>query len=143
MKQKKSNIFGRWESGINVPPDGVICNIAIYADDIKLYSKCEQTSGLWQQLEFFFWTWIWPTKQCRLRQKVAFRFQCQKISGFFIWCYWHFFLIEIHSMQGWTATVMHGVTRKRSTKLLKHTGKLFVERTYSEKVSVNSRLTAI
>ena len=53
MKQKKSNIFGRWESGINVPPDGVICNIAIYADDIKLYSKCEQTSGLWQQLEFF------------------------------------------------------------------------------------------
>ena len=27
-----------------------------------------------------------------------------------------FFLIEIHSMQGWTAAMRHGVTRKRSTK---------------------------
>ena len=29
--------------------DGVICNSAIYA--IYLYSKCDQSSGLWQQLE--------------------------------------------------------------------------------------------
>ena len=29
----------------------VICNIAIYADDITLYSKCDQASDLWQQLE--------------------------------------------------------------------------------------------
>ena len=36
---------------INVFPDGVICNIAIYADDISLYSKCDQASNLWQQLE--------------------------------------------------------------------------------------------
>ena len=36
-----------------------------------------------------------------------------------------FFLIGIHSMQGWTATMRHGVTRKRSTKRLKHTGNLF------------------
>ena len=36
-----------------------------------------------------------------------------------------FFLIGIHSMQGWTATTRHGVTRKRSTKRLKHTGSLF------------------
>ena len=35
---------------INDIPD-VICNIAIYADDTILYSKCEQTSHLWQQLE--------------------------------------------------------------------------------------------
>ena len=35
------------------------------------------------------------------------------------------FLIEIHSMQGWTATTKHGVTWKRSTKRLKHTGNLF------------------
>ena len=28
------------------------------------------------------------------------------------------FLIEIHSMQGWTATMRHGVTRKRSTQRL-------------------------
>ena len=36
---------------INDLPDDVICNIAIYADDITLYSKCDQTSDLWQQLE--------------------------------------------------------------------------------------------
>ena len=33
--------------------------------------------------------------------------------------------IGIHSMQGWTATVRHGVTRKRSTKGLKDTTNLF------------------
>ena len=31
--------------------DVVICNIAIYADDTTLYSKCNQASDLWQQLE--------------------------------------------------------------------------------------------
>ena len=36
---------------INDLPDDVICNIAIYADDTTLYSKCDQTSNLWQQLE--------------------------------------------------------------------------------------------
>ena len=36
---------------INDLPDDVICNIAIYADDTTLYSKCDQTSDLWQQLE--------------------------------------------------------------------------------------------
>ena len=28
-------------------PDDVICNIAIYADDTSLYSKCDQASHLW------------------------------------------------------------------------------------------------
>ena len=36
---------------INDLPDGVIGNIAIYVDDTSLYSKCDQASGLWQQLE--------------------------------------------------------------------------------------------
>ena len=36
---------------INDLSDDVICNIAIYADDITLYSKCDQASDLWQQLE--------------------------------------------------------------------------------------------
>ena len=36
---------------INNLPDDVICNIAIYADDTSLYSKCDQVSDLWQQLE--------------------------------------------------------------------------------------------
>ena len=30
--------------------DDVICNIDIYADNITLYSKCEQGSDLWRQL---------------------------------------------------------------------------------------------
>ena len=37
---------------INDLPDDVICDIAIYADDTTLYSKCDQASDLWQQLEF-------------------------------------------------------------------------------------------
>ena len=36
---------------INDVPDDVICDIATYADDTTLYSKCDQASGLWQQLE--------------------------------------------------------------------------------------------
>ena len=31
--------------------DDVICDIGIYADDTTLYSKCDQASDLWQQLE--------------------------------------------------------------------------------------------
>ena len=36
---------------INDLIDEVICNIAIYADDTTIYSKCEQASDLWQQLK--------------------------------------------------------------------------------------------
>ena len=36
---------------INDLPDGAIYNIAIYADDTTLYSKCDQASDLWQQQE--------------------------------------------------------------------------------------------
>ena len=36
---------------INDLPDDVICNIAIYADDTTLSSKCNQASDLWQELE--------------------------------------------------------------------------------------------
>ena len=36
-----------------------------------------------------------------------------------------FFLIGIHSIQGWTAITRHWVPRKSSTKRLKHTGNLF------------------
>ena len=32
-------------------PDDAICNIAIYADDTTLYSKCDQACDLRQQLE--------------------------------------------------------------------------------------------
>ena len=36
---------------INGLPDDVICDVAIYADDTNLYSKCDQASDMWQQLE--------------------------------------------------------------------------------------------
>ena len=40
-------IFGLY---INDLPD-VICDIAIYADDTTVYSRCDRASDLWQQLE--------------------------------------------------------------------------------------------
>ena len=36
---------------INDLPDDVLFNIGIYSDDTTLFSKCEQASDLWQQLE--------------------------------------------------------------------------------------------
>ena len=39
---------------INDLPNNVICNIAIYADGATLYSKFNQASDLWQQLELAF-----------------------------------------------------------------------------------------
>ena len=36
---------------INDLPDDIICDISIYADYTTLYSKCDQASDLWQQLE--------------------------------------------------------------------------------------------
>ena len=36
---------------INDLLDDVVCNIAIYADDTTLHSKCDQASDLWQELE--------------------------------------------------------------------------------------------
>ena len=39
---------------INDLPDDAICNIAIYADDATIFSKCDQESDLWQQLDLPF-----------------------------------------------------------------------------------------
>ena len=36
-----------------------------------------------------------------------------------------FFLIGIHAMQDWTASKGHGITRKKNTRGLEHTGNLF------------------
>ena len=36
---------------INDPPDDVICNIFIYADNTSLYFRCDQAFFLWQKLE--------------------------------------------------------------------------------------------
>ena len=49
----QSSIFGPtlFLPYINDFPDDLLCNIAIYADDTTLYSKCDQVSDLWQQLD--------------------------------------------------------------------------------------------
>ena len=39
---------------INDFPNDLICDIAIYADDTTTYSKYDQASDLWQQLELAF-----------------------------------------------------------------------------------------
>ena len=36
---------------INDLPDDIICNITFYADDTTLYSKWDQASDLWQQID--------------------------------------------------------------------------------------------
>ena len=36
---------------INDLPDDVICDVAIYTDDATIYSECDQTFDLWQQVE--------------------------------------------------------------------------------------------
>ena len=36
---------------INHLPDDAICKIAVNADDTALYSKCDQASDQWQQIE--------------------------------------------------------------------------------------------
>ena len=49
---------------INDLPDDVICNITIYVDDTTLYSKCNQASDLWQQLQ------LASELECDLRDTV-------------------------------------------------------------------------
>ena len=47
--------------------EDVICNIAIYVDDTTLYSKYDQASDLWQQLE------LAAEVKCDLEDIVAWR----------------------------------------------------------------------
>ena len=46
---------------INDLPDDIIFIIAIYVADATLYSKCDQTSDLWQQLELASESDLWDT----------------------------------------------------------------------------------
>ena len=70
----------------------------------------------------FHWLSIKPKGWCHLSLHSIWLFLCW--LGQSSWSFF-FFLIGIHSMQGWTATMRHGFTRKRSTKRLKHTANLF------------------
>ena len=69
---------------INDLPDDVICNVANYGDDTTLYSKCDQASELWQQLELSFELES-DLQGTGLGQEVACSFQCCKNSTRFVW----------------------------------------------------------
>ena len=55
---------------INDLPDDVICDIAIYTDDTTLYSKCNQVSDLWQQLQVIYETLWTGAGSCSLISMV-------------------------------------------------------------------------
>ena len=58
---------------INDLPYDVICDIGIYANDMTLYSKCDQASDLWKQLELAskLESDLQDTRHCRVGQVVA------------------------------------------------------------------------
>ena len=73
---------------INDLPDNVICDIAVYTDD-TIYSKCDQASNQWQQLELaselesdLDTMDLWHGG---LVQEVACWFQCCESSTGFVW----------------------------------------------------------
>ena len=69
---------------INDLPDDIICLIAICADDTTLYSKCDQVSDLWQQLELAS-ELVADLQDTGLGQEVTCWFQCWKNSTGFVW----------------------------------------------------------
>ena len=69
---------------INDLPDHVICDIAIYTDDTTLYSKCDQASDLWQQLQLAFQLES-DLRDTGLGQEVAYWFQYWENSTGFVW----------------------------------------------------------
>ena len=61
---------------INDFPDDVICDIAIYADDTTLYSKCDQASNQWQQLQLASELVVtWRKMACGINLPSSFRKQ--------------------------------------------------------------------
>ena len=63
---------------INDLPHDFVCDVAIYADDTYLYSKCDQASDLWQQLK------LASKLESGLGQEQACWFQCMENSAGFI-----------------------------------------------------------
>ena len=67
---------------INDLPHDVICNIAIYADDTTLYSKCEQASDLWQQLASEFESDLRDTVDCGSKWLIDFNAEKTQLVSF-------------------------------------------------------------
>ena len=99
---------------------------------------------------FAYFFWMLPTIKIKLHQilvhlitnvSIIFLAQCWRLETssrplfdfnkvtiyqyLSIFSNFFFFLIGIHSMQGWTATTRHGVTRKEAEKRLHDTENLF------------------
>ena len=68
---------------INDLPHDVIWNIVIYTDNTTHYSKCDQVSDLWQQLELVS-ELAAGLRHSRLGQKVTCWLQCRKNSAFLL-----------------------------------------------------------
>ena len=69
---------------INDLPDDVICNIAIYADDTTLYSKCDQASDLRQQLELaseLIYKKLWTGVRCGLLISMLGKLSWFRLTG--------------------------------------------------------------
>ena len=115
----------------NYAGDCFCCNYAvrsscsIYAGEI---SFCSKYVG-----DHFYWNYACVSLCCYhtgTNFTVHYAHDCfycnyagESLSFFFVLFF--VFLIVIHSMQGWTASTRHWVTRKRSTKRLQHIGNLF------------------
>ena len=70
-----------------------------------------------------YWIWIWTWLSRTFWH--WFILNMLQLLALFFYQFFFFFSIGIHSMRDWTATMRHGVTRKRSTKRLQHTENLF------------------
>ena len=68
---------------INDLPNVAICNIAICADDITFYFKCNQASGLQQKIQSAK-TWIWPMRHCGWGRKCLVDFNAEKLSFLYL-----------------------------------------------------------
>ena len=69
MVHRISNTFWNFifcHCAFNGIPDDVICNIVIYVDDTTLYSRYDQASDIWQQLQLPSELWIWSMRHCGL-----------------------------------------------------------------------------
>ena len=104
----------------------ITCSLSV----IETPDKRQKTS-----LYNFYW-WLW-TDICLLDKTSSGRvtmFHSNKPEAALHKC--SFFLIGIHSMQSGTVTTRHGVTKKRSTKRLKHAGNLFRKPTVKRCLSI-------
>ena len=116
MKSEKQNlvlVFTAWKSFLILKKLQLVSTFCVH-----FFSLYDWSSRIRINASYFIWNVFLFSGYSNFCISVFFPL-CQLLLG-------NFFLIGIHSMQDWTATLRHGVTRKkRSTKRVKHTGNLF------------------